>query len=315
MSQTLKINNFSSLNIVERSQLDADAAAAATSITVKNSQDYAANGHLYIGRLGSDTGEKVTISSITNATTIATSALVRPHNRFDDLTSLFGNKVKVYRAANVDGTQPADASFSLLATIDIDFDQNYTQYTDSTGSSDYWYKFTFYNPTTSTETTLADSSAARGASFGLYCSVEDVKKKAGLEGNRYLEDSLVDQKRQAAKAHIDGVLGGMYVVPFTAPINPLIREISSMLAAGYLLTSEWGASSASTRAEGEELIKLAEAQLEKINSKKLVLTNVIGVSETVADAGGFNAWPNAQTDTTQAESGGAERQFRMADRY
>jgi hypothetical protein len=315
MSQTLKINNFSSLNIKERTELDADAAAAATSLSVKNNQDFAANDIVYVGRLGSDTGEKVVASGISNATTIGVSALARPHNRFDDVHSLFGNKIKVYRAANVDGTAPSDASFSSIATIDIDYDQPSTSYTDSSGGSDYWYKFTFYNSTASTETTLPDSTAARGASYGLYCSVDDVKQKAGLQNNKYLPDSLVDQKRQAAKAYIDAELTGLYTVPFTVPINPLIREVAQLLAAGYLLTSEFGASSASTRAQGEEFIKNGLDILTRINNKELKLTGVTGAVSTVPDAGGFNAWPNGDTATALPEVGGAERQFRMADRY
>lgn len=315
MAQTIKIDNFGSLNIKERTQLDADVAAAATALTVKNNQDFANNDMVYVGRLGSDTGEKVAATGITGATTINVGALVRPHNRFDDVHSLFGNKVKVYRAANVNGLQPADADFSLLTTVDIDFDQTHTSYTDSGGSSDYWYKFTFYNSVASSETTLADSSAARGASYGLYCSVEDVKIKAGMQNNQHLSNSLVDQKRQSAKAHIDAELTGLYVVPFTAPINPLIREIAELLAAGYLLTSEFGSGSASTRAQGKEFIDEANALLARINKKELKLTGVTGVASTVTDAGGFNAWPNADTATTVAESGGAERQFRMADRY
>jgi len=315
MAQTIKINNFSSLNIKERTQLDGDAAAAATSLVVKNNQGFANGDFVYVGRLGSDTGEKVVSSGISGATTIGIGALARPHNRFDDVHSLFGDKVKVYRAPNVSGTPPSDSSFELLATVDIDFDQNYTSYNDATGGSDYWYKFTFYNSTAATETSLADSTAARGGSYGLYCSVEDVKKKAGLQNNQFLEDSLVDQKRQAAKSHIDAELTGLYVVPFTAPINPLIREIAMTLAAGYLLISEFGAGSAATRAQGEEFIKQAQGTLHRINNKELKLTGVTGVAETVTNAGGYNAWPNASTATAVAESGGAERQFRMSDRY
>jgi len=315
MSQTIKINNFSSLNIKERTELDADVAAAATSLSVKNNQNFAANDIVYVGRLGSDTGENLVASGISNATTIGVSALARPHNRFDDVHSLFGNKIRIYRAANVNGTAPADASFSLLATVDIDFDQVSTTYTDADGSSSYWYKFTFYNSTASTETTLPDSTASRGASYGLYCSVDDVKQKAGLQNNKYLPDSLVDQKRQAAKAYIDAELTGLYVVPFTTPINPLIREVAQLLAAGYLLTSEFGASSASTRAQGQEFIDAAKAILTRINNKELKLTGVTGEADTVTNAGGYNAWPNGETATTQGEYGGAERQFRMSDRY
>lgn len=322
MSQTLNLNNFSDANIVETTELNADAAIGATSLTLKDNQGFAAADYLVVGRLGSETAE-LRIVDAPNSNLIdltITAALKLAHNRFDPVTKLFGNKMRIYRAANVNGSIPADADFSLLAagTIDIDPDQAFTRFTDADGDEDYWYKRTFYNSTSTSETPLSEATAYRGAQYPSYATAEEIRSKAGLQNNRYITDEKIHEKRKAAQSVINATLTGMYSVPFSTPVNPLINEITQLLAAGYLLTAE--ATNATTRAEGQALIDQAtNAQgtgwLDKLNKKELKLTGLTGDAETVVDAGGYNAWPNADTATTADASGGGERKFRDTDRY
>ena len=320
MSAKIRINNFSNANIIETTELDADVAIGATSLTLKDNQGFVAADYIMIGRRGSEIGELRVVDTV-NANLISltvTAATKLAHNRFDPVTKLFGNKLRIYRASNVDGSVPADGSFSLLTTVDIDPDQTFTDYTDAAGGSDYWYKSTFYNSTTTAETPIADAQSARGGGYGNYASIEEIRDKAGMQHNRWITDAKIDEKRRAAQSVIDATLTGMYSTPFSAPINPLINEITQLLAAGYLLTSE--ATNASTRAEGQALIDQAtNAQgtgwLDKLNKKELKLTGLTGDTETVSDAGGYTAWPNGDTATADADVGGAERGFRISDRY
>ena len=321
MSAKIRINNFSNANIVETTEFNADAAIGALTLTLKATQGLLSGNYLILGTRGAESAE-MRIAGVPNADGVTlpiTVATQIAHSRFDQLTKLFGNKLRIYRAANVDGTIPLDASFAVLTTIDIDPDQAFTDHTDADGGSGFWYKSTFYNSTTLAETPLAEAQAARGGGFGNYASVEEIRNKAGLDGNRWITDAKIDEKRKAAQSVIDSTLTGLYTTPFTTPVNPLINEITQLLAAGYLLTSE--ATNASSRLEGQAMLDQASNSngtglLDKLNKKELKLTGLTGDPETVPDAGGYDAWPNASTEDADANVGGqAPRSFRISDRY
>jgi phage gp36-like protein len=320
MSQTLKLANYPAANIVEESELNADAAVG-LALTLKDNQGFLSGDFIVIGQRGSETAELRVVdtpnSNLTGLTITAATKLA--HSRFDQVTKLFGNKMKIYRAANSDGTQPADGSFSVVDTIDIDPDQTSTEYTDSSGSSSYWYKRTFYNATTLSETPLAAAIAYRGGEV-YYATPEDVRRKAGLENNKWISDEKVIEKIRAAMAVIDGTLTGLYTVPFTAPFQPIINEITQLLAAGYLLTQE--ATNSTSRAQGEALIAQATNQqntgwLDKLNTRDIKMVGLNGSVESSSTNGtGYNGWPNATTATAPANQGGqAPRGFRVSDRY
>jgi hypothetical protein len=139
-----------------------------------------------------------------------------------------------------------------------------------------------------------------------------------LQGNRYITDEKIHEKRRVAQSVIDGTLTGLYPVPFTPPVNQIINEITQLLAAGYLLTQE--SNTAAARAQGEALIAQATNKdgtgwLDKLNTKAIKITGLLGDPQTIADAGGFNAWPNSSTASAAPTQGGGERKFRVSDRY
>lgn len=320
MSFTLNLRNFPEANTVEKTNLSADIAAAATAISFKNTQGFVADDYLIIGTLGSEKAELRQLTSVNadQVQAVLTAAVKFAHDKFDDVTKIYGNQMKIYRASNVDGSIPADGSFTALTTIDIDPDQVSTRYEDTSGSSDYWYKRTFYNETSTDESPLAEASAYRGGDYPEYASLEDIREKAGLQNNRWISAKKIDDKRRAAQSIIDARLTGLYTVPFTPPVNQLINEITQLYAAGLLLTSE--ATTAAARAQGQALIDEVTNNdgtglLDRIDKKELKLVGLTGDDQTAAAATGFSAWPNADTATETAENGGAERGFRISDRY
>lgn len=322
MSQKLTINNYSDINILEETELTADAASAQAVIAVTNTDGFATNSHYVIGRIGGESLEKLLCLSVAAPTGItATTNLVRSHKQSEKVTKIYGNKARIYRASNSDGSQPADADFSLLTTVDLDFDGSDTTYTDTAGSSDYWYKFTYYDSVATTETPLAQSTAVRGGGVGNYASLASIRKQAGLENNRYISDDKIEEKRQAAQRLIDAELNGVYVIPFVAPINPLISEITRLLAGGYLLTQEYTINSGGRLyAEGQSMIdrvtnKEKTGLLDRLNSKELKLTDVTGAPETTSGVSTYSGWPNATTETADPTVGGGARGFRVSDRY
>lgn len=319
MSATLKIDNYGSLNLKESTQLDADYAAGINAFTLKSTLNYQANDFVILGQLGAEGCELMTIQSVAAqvATMTANSKLL--HKRFDAFTSLFGNQINVYRAINVDGTQPLDGAFTLLTTVAIDPDQNYTTYTDAGGGSNYWYKFTYTNSISAAETSLADSMAARGGGYGHYTTVDDIRREAGFTNNANITDAVINSRRIDAEDEINSELTGIYTVPFGSPAPRVINNITKLLAAGYLLLAEYGAVTTGSNKEGNAKITEARGMLDSLKSRKLLLTDASGNSMAVSAA--VTSWPDATTaglseynsDGTLAHGG--DNKFRIAHKF
>jgi hypothetical protein len=299
MSTILSIQNFSDRNVKETTALNLDAPIGSTALTVSNNQNIAANDYLLVGNPGGETTEILAVSSVATAVTVNTAATTLIHNRFDPVRALVGNQIRIYTAPNVSGLQPADTAFTtILATIAIDPDQAQTIYTDATGTSNTWYKFTYYNSTTTSETSLADSTSARGGGVGNYCSIEQIRNQ-GVK-SRYISDSTIDQKRQAAQSEINGALVGHYAVPFVAPINPFIVDLTARLAAGLILTTQYGIFSTLNTTNGKALLDEARKQLVALqtDSADLVDSNGNSIGLTTPGASAVEGWPNETTDLT-----------------
>lgn len=162
MPTTLSVESFSETNIRERTVLTAAAGIGDISLQVDSTQGYNNGAIIYVGRLSSEGCEKAVIQNVASAATLTlTIALALPHNRFEAVSSVVGDKIHIYRALNIDGTVPADAAFSVLATRTIDPDQLSTYYTDSSGDSWYWYRFTYFNETTLEATDPGESDPRR----------------------------------------------------------------------------------------------------------------------------------------------------------
>lgn len=319
MSQTITIANFYGSNLKEASAVDADAAAGVTTLKLKYTDNFAANDFLYVGDLGGESSEICSIQSVTNATDIVLkAATTKYHSRFNPVRSLFGDKIKIYRAPNVSGYPPETSDFVLVDTINIDYDQVETQYIDSTGSDAYWYNYTYANSYNSTETSLGDSSPVRGGNAGNYCSVASIRSRAGMGGNKWITDATIDVHRQAAQTEINSNLTGLYSLPFTSPINPLIKEIAIKLAAGFLLLDDYGPVNVLNTTNGQKMVDDARAMIARIKNKELVLGDALGNSTAIEGSNSFTTWPDATTATTattDGSSGGGERMFRVSKRY
>lgn len=319
MSATINIDNYGSANLLEPTTLGADITVATDSISVENNDNISASDNLIIGGLGSETAEKATVESVSGSESITLSADTKfEHAKGEPVNRLFGTQIKLYRAANSDGTQPADSAFAAVGSAhDIDFDQPTTLVEDATGGSDYWYKFTYYNGTS--ETRLADSLAVRGGDYGNYCTLDDVRDEAGFKRARYITNAMIDVHRQAAKALVDASLNGIYVIPFAQPVNPLIRSITRRLAAGYLLLEQYGHYTTQNTKNGQSKIdgvtnKDKTGDLDKLINGSLTLTDTAGNNTELPDSsGGFRGHPNASTKDAPADEGGGGFLFQIGN--
>ena len=306
--QTLTLNNFGPANLKEQTRLSHKVDAGATALPSTNVQGFATGDLALVGLRGDDASETVTIDAgVTTGSIPVTSALKREHVAYEYVTKLFGDKMRIYRASNVDGNQPGDGAFTLLTTLDIDFDQMSTEYTDASGGADYWYKFTYFNSVTQSETALADSNSARGGGGDNYVSLIDIRKEAGFEFASYVPEEDIDAARKAAQAEVNGTLSGVYTVPFKQPVNEWIVDITKRLAAGLLLKRQYGAMSSQSSINGGKKLEDARADLQRLATKQTVLTDATGTSTALPGSiGGVGGWP----DDSAADEG-EPRQFEM----
>ena len=306
--QTLTLNNYGPANLLEQTRLSNRVQAGATNLPVVSVQGYGSGDMLLVGLRGDDASEKVTVATgITDGNLPLVMPLDRDHVAFEYVQKLFGDSVKVYRAPNVNGTQPSDSTYIVIATVEIDFDQMSTEYTDASGGADYWYKFTYFNSVTQSETALADSNSARGGGGDNYVSLIDIRKDAGFEFASYVPEEDIDAARKAAQAEVNGTLSGVYTVPFKQPVNEWIVDITKRLAAGLLLKRQYGAMSSQSSINGGKKLEDARADLQRLATKQTVLTDATGTSTALPGSiGGVGGWP----DDSAADEG-EPRQFEM----
>jgi hypothetical protein len=298
MAEIISIENFPATNIGEITILTADAAAAQAVINVENADGLVVDDFLLIGFKGQETTELKKIQSITNLAVTNTANLVNKHYKNESVARVRADKAKIYRAANVDGSQPADGSFSLLQTVTLEADQLYTEYVDSAGGSGYWYKYTFYNSVTTLETSLSEAVAVRGGAYGLYATTDEVRIEAGLQNNRYIADQQIYAKLVQAQSEVNGSLTiGGYSLPLT-DIPEDVKNATLLLAAGYLLVMDYGAEHQGTNKDGEKKLKLGKELLAKFEAGQTPLVTAGGSVIT----GGNKAVNFYPTDTEAAKT-------------
>lgn len=132
-------------------------AAAATAITVKNTNGFVANDYVQVGETGAEKTEIIKLTTVTSPDSFAvTSALKYAHGVDTPLYGLLYNQVRFYRSTD------AGVNYSLLTTVDITSDQATTIYNDTTAASTYWYKTAFYNSTSGVISSYSQPIIATG---------------------------------------------------------------------------------------------------------------------------------------------------------
>lgn len=301
MATTLQIESFGEINLRERTELSTDYVPLATTIKVQSSEGYVSGQTIYVGQMSREGVEKAVIATVVDETTISlTQALKLPHARYEPVRAVLGDLIHVYRAANINGSVPADEAFTVLATRSINADHQSTYYTDSSGDSSFWYRFTYYNAITLDETDLADSVAVRGDDFGHYASISEIRVEAGFENALNLKDSTIDLHRRAAETEINAALSGAYTVPF-APVPGIIRTLTIQLASAMLLIQAYGES-----AGNRQKLKDARAAIDGYKNQSSVLTDNDGNSLSTSDS--ISGYPGAPSRE-------APRYFRMGEKF
>ena len=232
MSTTLRIDSFAAINIAERGVLASDVEVGSSSVELVSSEGFVDGQTIYVGTPCAEGVEKAIVSGDPTEVEVSlASAMKLAHRRSDAVTAVLGDRIKIYRAPNTDGTAPAVEAFTLLAMRTIDADQPSTYYRDADGSSAYWYCYSYYDILTEEETDR--SEPVRGDDFEHYASLSAIRKEAGFDNAYNLADSAVEEARRQAQSDINSALARRYPVPFD-PVPEKIRTLTIRLGAAIL---------------------------------------------------------------------------------
>lgn len=288
----------------EKDTLTSDATAGSSVVlNVESGINFAVNNFIIVGTEGKETAEICQISAVT-ANTITVATLALGHKANEPITGIRYNKRKFYGSLTETGTYTeltADGSPLLLM---INNPQGTT--IEYTGGEGYLYfKSTYYNSQTSTESNIDDATAVYGNDALHYCSLYAIRVQAGLTNNPYITDGRLEEKRIQAENEINSILFRMYVLPLTE-IVPLITRLTVLLAAGYVDFEEYGPDGQGVKWLGE-----ARAILKQIMEGQRTLVGSDGTElarQTLTQ--GIQSYPSSVDDNN-----GPRQFFKMGQRF
>lgn len=308
MADTIRIPNFSDINLLEILQLTADAASGQAVATVYNASGVSVNDFiLWTPNLGSEIGEILKIQSISGLNITHTTNFNNTHAAYSNGRKLFGDQIKLYRAVDVNGTPPVDSAFSALGSpVTIQGDDMFTDIVDSAGGSGYWYKATYYNSVSSSETLLTQAQPIRGGGYGHYVSIEAIRRESGISNDIQIDDTQIAIRRDQAESEINGNLAGTgYILPLADSSNnvftpPIIEHIARVLAAGFVLNQDYGPTANVDVKDGDNKLTEARNLLLQIQDGTIVLIDTTGTPLNRTER--VSSYPDESVDGTSEDA-------------
>lgn len=123
-----------------KSNLSSAIQAGATSIPVKNINDFQINYYTQLGLTGEERSEIVQVAGTPTGGTFASGATRFPHPTDTPAFAIKYNQIIIKRS-----TTGTAGSATAYGTVTITPDQTFTQFEDTTASTGYAYKTQFYN--------------------------------------------------------------------------------------------------------------------------------------------------------------------------
>ena len=283
----------------EKTFFNAATDSDITALTVKNAHNFEENDFIVLGTIGNETTEIRQIESVSSdLKTITISEETNfAHSKLAPIQTIMFNTRKFYRSDTKDGTYTHLTIEGSPVDIEVDVPEG-TCFEDSAGTNSSYYKASYYNNFTGVETSLDDAIAALASDTSFYTSIFKIKREAGLLENSYITGDLVNGYRTEAEAQIDGMIANTYQLPLAS--STLIQHVATLLAAGHLLSKEYGMEADIEVAKsGQRKIERAEELLEKIVSGDILL---IGSSGNILDrrttffATGSNTYSSDRVD-------------------
>lgn len=179
---------------LQSTQLLADVLATATTSSVENSVGFAQNDILLYGSFGNEKTEIVTLATLPTNQSITHSALKFDHPARTPINMLRYNQVEISRSTSEDG------AYSVLTTIAITPDEDYTVYDDSSVTETNWYKVRYKNSVANTYSSYSDPIEGVGyTEESLYDMTDEVLEDFGDPLSRQVS------RKQVKKALMAGV--------------------------------------------------------------------------------------------------------------
>ena len=267
--------------LTTKTAFSADLASGQTDVLVDNAQDFVADDYIVLGAVGYDTAELAQVDHVNSNTVTIKNVTNNSHVVGEVITKIIYNQRKFYRATSETGSYVHLAADGSPKDIQVDNAEG-TYFEDPNGTKTSWYKSTYYNATTFTESDLDDAIATMSGESEFYTSIYKIKSEAGFQNNQYIQDADIDSYRVEAQSEVDSMLSALYEVPF---INTpkIIEHITRILAAGLLLQKEYGMEANVEIAKtGERKIERAEKLIDKIFNKEMRLVDSTGALLAIA---------------------------------
>ena len=228
----------------ERTYLTADAlAGTAVVIQVANSNGFSISDFVCIGTQGTEQAELAKVTAKTD-TTITIGTTVLAHKQDEPMTVFRYDQRKFYGSLTSGGTYSelvADGS-----PVDIQVGDPQGTYIEYTGAEGYLYfKATYYNSQTLTDTMLTEAIPTLADESTRYCSIYAIKKQTGLLRNPYIANGDIDTYRKRAENEVNSYIFERYQLPLvteagTSEIPFIIENVTMLLAGGYMDYREYG---------------------------------------------------------------------------
>lgn len=161
------------------------AASGQAVIKVLSNVGFAQNLWAVIGNVGEEQTEIKKVTSITNKDTITMTAnLDFAHEKNCKVTLIDYDQVKFHKATSIDGT------YTNVSTKDIAIGEPFTSYLDNTAVSTDYFKVTYYNSQTTTESGYSDPMPAFGfPQYALAMIVEAFLEEAQDKNEKFYKRS------------------------------------------------------------------------------------------------------------------------------
>ena len=289
----------------EQGVLDADASAGSSvSLTLVSNIGFSDNDFICIGYEGNELAELVQINqAVTAGTSIRVDTLKFNHKKGEPITLFRFNKRKFY------GSTTSGGSYTELTSDgspkDIQVDDPMGTFIEYTGTTYNYFKSTYYNSETTTESDIDDSEAVAGDESLRYASIYGIRKMAGLAGNPRYSDGRIEDKRKNAENEIDSSIMARYVLPLPE-VPGIITQICELLAAGYIDFEEFGGEGQGVKWLGEArglLKSIQKGTQALLGSDKIELPRNLKV-------GTISGYPDGSTTGTSED-----RIFRIDDKF
>lgn len=280
---------------IELGYLDSDVSPGSNvSLTLKNNDGLSQYDYIVIGYEGSELCEMQQINGVVTAGTLVQVATLKfAHKKGEPVIRYRYNRRKFYGSTTATGTYTELTGDGSPVQIQVDDPQGTS--IEYTGSTYTYFKATYYNSQTTTETDLAESLASDADETNRYASLYAIRKHAGLYDNPFYSDFRLEMKRKQAENEIDSMIYAKYSLPLSE-VPALISYVCELLGAGYIDFEEFGA-----EGEGVKWLGEARAILKDIKNGTRILIGSDGVEESRREnVGRVAGYPD---DTASSDEG------------